>query len=643
MAAAALLVTAAVPWLGALLNILTYYAIEAHIVLARLGWIWWFAWLVCLVSLAVVPTHLLPETAGSGIPQLRAVFSGARMPGFLRARLLPLKFLSSAALVSSGVFVGFEGPMVHMGALVAGLVAQLPPLRRIRESPELRATLVAVGGGAGLACTLGAPIGGVLYTIEEVASSYRITQLWYAFLAGVPGAVAFRLLMSWWQAAVTGGLVPYSPLAGLLEPRLLLPFAFGPLEFFWAALLGLLGGLSGIAFVGINSCTVRLTRRLAGRFPLCRHHLLFAACVALVSSLLFYPAWTGDFACLGPYSVLRDLTAPGDVFLVERGWTFIDVRASLALFFLLKLPLLAVSIALPASTGFYFATMGCGAALGRLWGILWLMMLPEAGVTPDIFALIGAAAVGAAVTQSVSTIVIVLELSGRMPLLVPLIVAVLPAVGVARLGTRRTGIYERMALNLGLSFVPDLQPDAAALTVAPLIQPLARCLRLGPEESLPRLAELAARPAHAVFPVVGPDALFLGFLSIVDLNIYLRRLKRLCNVLPPPVARDEDAEAVDVCRAVGRRLGQLHISKGFIELSPSTPLPVAHMLFMRVGEDMMPVTADGRLLGIVTREDFAAFLHGHNVRHEEEQQPDIEQEWIDRQIHLGHGDKGIFM
>ncbi len=195
--------------------------------------------------------------------------------------------------------------MVHMGALTASLVSQLPLFRRIRESPELFSTFVAVSGGAGLSCTLGAPIGGVLYTIEEVASSYRINQLWYAFLAGVPGAVVFRLLMSWWQAGVTGNAIPFSPLAGVLEPRVALPFEFGALEFCWTALLGLAGGVSGVVFIWINTATVRLTRRLAQRHWLCRHHLLFAGFVSLVSSLLFFPVWTGDFMCLGPFSVLK--------------------------------------------------------------------------------------------------------------------------------------------------------------------------------------------------------------------------------------------------------------------------------------------------------------------------------------------------
>ncbi len=343
----------------------------------------------------------------------------------------------------------------------------------------------------------------------------------------------------------------------------------------------------------------------------------------------------------------QDLTEPGDVFLVERGWTFIDLRASLALFFLLKLPMLAISIALPASTGFYFATMGVGAALGRLFGLFWLTLAPASSATPDVFALLGAAAVAGAVTQSVSTIVIMLELSGRMPLLVPLILATLLAVAVSRFATRRTGIYERMAINLGLSFVPDLQPAMAGLTVEQLLQPLARCLVLRPEESLARLSELAAQGSHTVFPVADDHNVFLGFLSIIDLRIHLRKLKQFCNRLPP--RRDDDEEATGaICRAAARHFGQLHISKGFLELSPATPLPTAHVLFMRAGEDMMPVTVAGVLVGIVTRDDFAAFLHGHNVSHhgeeEAEEQPDIEQEWTDRQIRLGHGkEDGVFV
>lgn len=637
MSGAVLLVTLVVPFIGAVLNIVTFYAIEAHIVLARFSWFWWFVWVVCFTAMSVSMSHVLPENVGSGIPQLRAIFSGARLSGFLRARLLPVKLFSSVALVSSGLFVGFEGPMVHMGSLVGSFVAQLPPFRRIRESPELFNTLIAVSGGAGLSCTLGAPIGGTLYTIEEVASSYRISQLWYAFLAGVPGAIIFRVLLSWWQAGVTHNQVPFSFLAGVLEPVVIAPFEFGIPELCWAAVLGVVGGSAGVAFIWINSGTVKLTRHLAGRFAIFRHHLAFTALAVVASSLLFYPGWTGDFMCLGPFSVLKDLVTPGDALLIERGWTFIDLRVSLAIFFLVKMPMLAISIAVPASTGFYFATMGCGAALGRMFGLFWSAINPASRVPSDIFALIGASAVSSSVTQSVSTIVIMLELSGRMQLLVPLIIATLTAVSISRRCTQRTGIYERMALNLNLSFVPDLHPSMASMTVEHACTPLQACLVLREDERLARLVELSEGDAEGrnVFPVVGnrDNLFFQGFLSVVDLRIFLRKLKRTCNKLPTVAERECDVAAI--YQVLCSCFGQLPISKGFIELSPTTPLPIAHMLFMRVGEDMMPVTTDGKLVSIVYRSDFAAFLHGNQVSLDHNREPGVEKEWEESQISLG--------
>ncbi len=640
MTGAVLAVTAVVPLIGAFLNIVTFWAIEAHILLAKFSWFWWFVWIVCLTTMAISMSQVLPESVGSGIPQLRAIFSGARLAGFLRSRLLPAKLLSSLALVSSGLWVGFEGPMVHMGCLVASSLTRLPIFARIRESPELFNSFIAVSGGAGLSCTLGAPIGGVLYTIEEVASCYRINQLWYAFLAGVPGAIIFRLLISWWEAFVTGGRIPFSFLAGVLEPKYVIPFEFGILDFCWTAVIGIIGGFSGVGFIWINSGTVKLTRYLAGRYVVFRFRIVFAAAVVVASSLLFFPGWTGEFMCLGPFSVLKDLTTPGDELLVERGWNFVDIRVSLCIFFLVKLSMLAITIALPASTGMYFATMACGAALGRLFGLLWTSINPGSSVGPDIFALIGASSVASSVTQSVSTIVIMLELCGRMQLLTPLIVATLIAVSISRLCTGRIGIYEQMALDLNLSFVPDLHVSLASMTAEQICNPLQNCLVLLEKESLKHLVELVEQHDTTlnVFPVVNNrrNMMFLGFLSIIDLRVFLRRVKSVCNNLP---SFAETADQLEIYQSLCRQFCGVHISKGFIELSPQTPLPIVHMLFMRAGEDMLPITSEGKLLGLVYRSNFAAFLHGHKPTAtdvNEDGEMDIEKEWVDRQVKLGH-------
>lgn len=82
--------------------------------------------------------------------------------------------------MSSSLIVGKAGPMVHTGACVASLVGQggfkvfgltwrwLYHLKNDRD----RRDLVTCGAAAGIAAAFRAPVGGVLFAFEEMASWY---------------------------------------------------------------------------------------------------------------------------------------------------------------------------------------------------------------------------------------------------------------------------------------------------------------------------------------------------------------------------------------------------------------------------------------------------------------------------------------
>ena len=88
--------------------------------------------------------------------------------------------MGSISAVSSSLFVGKAGPMVHTGACIASLLGQGGSRRygltwkwlRFFKNDRDRRDLVTCGSAAGIAAAFRAPVGGVLFALEEMASWY---------------------------------------------------------------------------------------------------------------------------------------------------------------------------------------------------------------------------------------------------------------------------------------------------------------------------------------------------------------------------------------------------------------------------------------------------------------------------------------
>ena len=77
-----------------------------------------------------------------------------------------------------------EGPMIHSGAAVASLVSEgrigrskLAFCENFRNDHEKR-DFVSAGAAAGVSAAFAAPIGGVLFSLEEGASFWNQSQVW---------------------------------------------------------------------------------------------------------------------------------------------------------------------------------------------------------------------------------------------------------------------------------------------------------------------------------------------------------------------------------------------------------------------------------------------------------------------------------
>lgn len=93
----------------------------AYIWLGICGWNWLLAMTACCLVLFVSP-----QACASGIPEVKAVLNGIHVPRFLSFKTLVAKILGTICTVASGLVLGPEGPLVHIGAIVGSGVTVKP-------------------------------------------------------------------------------------------------------------------------------------------------------------------------------------------------------------------------------------------------------------------------------------------------------------------------------------------------------------------------------------------------------------------------------------------------------------------------------------------------------------------------------------
>lgn len=124
----------------------------------------------CTAAVVWLARRFAPGTAGSGIPQVMATLDPAAPPEirskFVSLRLSAAKAVLTAGSLLAGLASGREGPSVQIAAGVMQHARRwLPPHPGISEHG-----LLVAGGAAGIAAAFNAPLAGVMFAIEELAS-----------------------------------------------------------------------------------------------------------------------------------------------------------------------------------------------------------------------------------------------------------------------------------------------------------------------------------------------------------------------------------------------------------------------------------------------------------------------------------------
>lgn len=165
----------------------------------------WFVGLVINVTLVLIAAYtcnkLSLASAGSGIGEIKCYLNGIRHKDWLSFNTYISKVVGVICGVTAGMPIGKEGPMIHTGAILGAGVSQAKNSRYgvdfgfdVFRNDRDKRDFVAAGAAAGLCCAFGAPLGGVLFVIEEGASYLTVPMIWRCLFTATVALLVLQLL-----------------------------------------------------------------------------------------------------------------------------------------------------------------------------------------------------------------------------------------------------------------------------------------------------------------------------------------------------------------------------------------------------------------------------------------------------------------
>lgn len=200
-----------------------------------------------------------PQAAGGGIAEVKAYLNGVNLNKAVRIEVLFTKVIGVCFSCAAGLPLGKEGPMIHCGSIVGAAVSQgrsvafkyfdtswtkFQDLRNDRSKRDF----ITYGAAAGVASAFSAPIGGIMFTLEEGASFWSTSLTFRAFFCALVTQLVLNLFNSY----------RFNRKGTIINETM---FEFGdfstfpgyyPYELVIFMFMGAAGGVMGALFVHIN-------------------------------------------------------------------------------------------------------------------------------------------------------------------------------------------------------------------------------------------------------------------------------------------------------------------------------------------------------------------------------------------------------
>ncbi|KAF3085834.1 glycerol ethanol, ferric requiring protein [Orbilia oligospora] len=576
-----------------------------------------FSTLFALISATLVRSFA-PYAAGSGISEIKCIIAGFVMKGFLGFWTLLIKSIALPLTIGSGLSVGKEGPSVHYAVCTGNVISRF--FQKYKRSASKTREILSACAAAGVAVAFGSPIGGVLFSLEEMSSKFPLKTMWRSYFCALVATATLAAM----NPFRTGQLV-------MFQVHYDRDWHFFEIVFY--IIIGIFGGLYGAFVIKWNLRAQAFRKRFLTSYAVAEATFLAAA-----TALICYPNHFLRIDMTESMEILfRECEGMDYNNLCDPDYRWRNVL-SLVMATVLRLFLVIISYGCKVPAGIFVPSMAIGASFGRTLGII-VQALFEAYptssffsscapdvpcITPGTYAFLGAAAALSGIMHlTVSVVVIMFELTGALTYILPTMIVV----GVTKIVSSnfgKGGIADRMIWFNGFPFLDNKEEHSFGIPVSQIMSERVSVIP-ATGMGLNELEHLLKDHDYRGFPVVQDRSsnLLIGYIGRTELKYAIDRARKeralsqntrcfftistnpssptlspITDQPPPPLASSSSSNSIDFSRFIDGTPITVH---------PRMALETVMQIFKKLGPRVILVEQRGRLCGLVTPKDLLKY------------------------------------
>lgn len=564
---------------------------------------------------AILVKSFAPYAAGSGISEIKCIIAGFVMKGFLGFWTLLIKSIALPLAIASGLSVGKEGPSVHYAVCTGNVISRL--FEKYRRNASKTREILSACSAAGVGVAFGSPIGGVLFSLEEMSSHFPLKTMWRSYFCALVATAVLAAL----NPFRTGQLV-------MFQVRYDRSWHFFEVIFY--IIIGIFGGLYGAFVIKWNLRAQAFRKKYLKKYA-----VLEATLLAVGTAIICYPSIFLSIDMTESMEILfRECEGGEDYHGLcekEHRWSMVF---NLLVATTIRIFLVIISYGCKVPAGIFVPSMAIGASFGRTIGIL-VQALHEAFptsvffstcapdlpcITPGTYAFLGAAAALSGIMHITLTVVVIMfELTGALTYILPtmIVVGVTKAVGEL---FGKGGIADRMIWFNGFPFLEHKEehifgvPVSHIMTSDPVTLPTAGY-------TVADIEQVLKLDKYQGFPIVEDQQskILAGYIGRTELRYAVEKMKKDRHV--PPMARCYFAPPTSATALPPTTPSSLNptisLDAGsstsvdfnrFVDPTPVTvhprlPLETVMDMFRKIGPRVILIEYRGKILGLVTVKD----------------------------------------
>jgi len=498
----------------------------------------------------LIPLSLLfpGEVNGYGFPKfLRKVNLEG---GYIQARTIFIKLISTALTIGTGNSAGVEGPIAAIGGAIGSQIGQTSKVSGARMT-----VYIAAGCAGGIAGIFNAPLAGIFFASEIVLlGTFEISSFSALVIASAISTVVTR---AWYGE---------NPAFSIPAYQLVNPFVELPLY----TLMAVIAGLVAVFYVRI----FYYIRDKYNALPI--HAQLKPLTGALIIGIMgmFFPQIMGN-----GYNFIESILNGSGTFFVLLALIFCKIIAT------------SITLGSGGAGGTFAPTLFIGAMIGGTFGHLVNIVFPNMTANPGAYATVGIGAFLAASTHAPMTAIFLLfEMTGNYMIIIPVMLTSIISTMIAKKFNRDsidTVDFSREGIDIHegreTSIMKSIRVGKAITEDVDFISEKANINQL--------LEIFCISTGHFYFPVVDDSGKMTGIVSMQDVKniLYKKNAERVCYLVE------------GIC------------SRNVVMLTPDDSLFTAMRLFDIKGIEEIPVVESLEnkwVLGMLRRRDvIAAYNH----------------------------------